>query len=238
MLITMSLPKNAELLAEKGKKITYHDPLYRMHNGSDHIIDIGQKLSISPKHIFNYMIKMVGEKVRKNEIIAHRKNTFSVKNVHADTDGVIQKIDHLSGHITIHIDKDENHIVQSFFTGTIQEKENNTLTIYLEKGQRIELVDITHDSGGKIFYFTDESLYFNINEEGIKNRIVIIEYLSPHIQIKCEALGARGFGYVEKKGQIVLPHMVFKKDDYIKMLQSRQTFIICSAFEKSAILYE
>ncbi len=238
MLITISLPKNAELLVEKGQKIIRHDPLYRMDKGRDYIIDIGQRLSISPKEIFNCMIKMVGEKVQKNEIIAQKKTVFSTKKVHADSEGIIQKIDHLTGHITLHIDKDENHIVQSFFTGVIQEKENNRLKIYLDKGHRIQLVDATHDCGGKIFYYTDESLYFTINEESIKNKMVVIEYLSPHIQIKCEALGASGFGYVEKKESITLPHMAFAKDDYLKILQSKQTLILCSAVEKCAIFYE
>lgn len=238
MLITITLPKNAELLVQKGQKVNLYDLLYRIDTGSECIIDIGQKLSISPKYIFNCMIKMVGEKVRKNEIIAQKKTMFSKKSVRADSDGVIQKIDHLSGHITLHIDNDENHIVQSFFTGIIQESENDTLTIYFEKGHRIEIENIAYDWGGKAYYFTDESLYFTINEENIKNKIIIIEYLSPHIQIKCEALGARGFGYVEKKGHTSLPHMTFKKDEYSKIMQSKHPFIICSTVEKSAILYE
>lgn len=239
MFITIALPENAELIAEKGKRITHGDPLYRVKQEKNQIIDIAQKLAIQPKQIFNCMIKMVGEKVKKNEVIALKKSLLSEKKIYADYDGIIQKIDHRAGLVILHIDKNENSIVQSFFTGIIHEKDDNRLKIYLEKGNRIELEATTNDWGGELFYFTDESLYFTINEESIKNKTVIIEYLSPHIQVKCEALGAIGFACMEKKDHTALPHAVFKKkDDYTQLIQSKKSFIICSAVEKIAIIYE
>lgn len=239
MFITITLPERGELLAEKGTTIAQGDPLYRTKKEEARTINIAQKLKIKPQAIFNVLTKVVGENVKKNEVIASQKGFLSARTLRADHDGVIEKIDHLSGHVTVRIDKDANTIIQSFFTGTIKDRENNHLIIEIEKGIAIELEMASTDWGSASFYLTDETRYFTINEEDIKNKTVIAEHLTPQMQVKCEALGAAGFLLVKKNRRIDLPHAIFKNpEEWIHVVESKKPSILCSALENKAVIYE
>lgn len=246
MLITIILPEDAQLMAEMGKKIVQGDPLYRTKRGKSFNIEVARSLKIRPSTIFTVLTKGVGEKVKKNEMIASKKGLISARSIRADQDGVIEKIDHVAGTVTMCIDNDKDAVVQSFFTGIIKKTENNRLTIDIEKGIVVELEMITIDWGGPAFYLTDEDRYFSMNEEDIKNKTVITQCLTPPIQVKCEALAAAGFilrvagsAIAKKDHHISLPHAIFKNpQDWDRIVSSKKPYILCSVVDRTAILYE
>lgn len=247
MLITLNIPKDAKIIAEEGEKINIGDELYHIEKKKEIKINIAQVLNIKPELIFQHLAKLIGEEVKKNEILAFKKGFLSTEKIYSDYQGVLKEINHNSGEITIlMIDKNSKRIVKSYFKAVINKIANNCLIIEITDAHKINFDQIPTEGGGELFYFLNNNSYFNIFEDNIKNRVVLIEELTPRVKIKCEALEAGGFIFCRKKTDSnffsTTDNLIFstqiKSEDYRKLINLKKRYIIFSTIDKIGIVYD
>lgn len=239
MIITLTLPNNTHLIAKKGEIINFGDPLYEIESRKEIIINIADKLGIRPENIFRYMVKVIGDKVKKGELIAKKKDFIRSQKIFSDYDGIIREINHQRGEVVLAMDKNNQKIVQSHFKGTIEDIKKNQLKIKIENGKEFDLKDINQDGGGEVFYFKKESLFFSITEEQIENKIIVLENLKSHIETKCEALDCAGFLFLGGKMISNLPSAKIKNiDDYRGICELEKKYVIFSKEDKIGIMYD
>jgi len=239
MIVDYQIPSNVNLLVKKGDRVNFETPLFENNVYEEIKIDVVKNLEINPKTIFRYLVKLVGEKVEKDEIIASKKGIFSSKKIASPFDGTITEIDHNLGTVTINtLSSDKKNIILSPFFGTVEKVEKNLLKIKLNKGEEFELKKSSDDFGGEIFYL-NQSEYYQISNETLENKIIVStdEKLPSFIQIKAEALGAKGF--------ITLQSLSEKTDCQFAVLKNiadlkkivEKNFKYCTVIKKSDKIY-
>lgn len=239
MQITLTIPQNAEILTAKGQKIVFGDEFYRKKKGQDLVINIAERFNIKPKSIFNHLAKVIGEEIKKNDLIAIKRGFLSAKKLFAENNCVLKNINHNTGEITLQIDKNDTNLVHSYFTGNIEDIIFNKLKINIEKGMTFALTQCDADWGGESFYFENPSGYFSVNEEKVKDKVVIAENLTKHTMVKCEALGALGFISVNKNDNINLPIAILKTlEDYKQIIALKKKYILLSSIDKIGVVYD
>lgn len=238
MIITLTLPKNAHLKVKKGEMIDFGDPLYAVASRQEIKINIAERLAVKPEDIFRHVVKVIGERVKKGELIAKKKKLLKTDKIYSDYDGVIKEINHQTGEILLTTDKDGQDIIPSYFEGLVEQIGRNQLKIEVENGKEFELKEINADGGGEIFYFKEEALFFSITEEQIRNKIIVLEKLKSHIEAKGEALGCSGFVLLIGKLPSSLPAAKIKKiDDYQRIIQLNRKYVIYSKNDKKVAVY-
>lgn len=245
MILNLSIPTQAILKVDIGQTVQIGKPLYEIATTYDVSIPIATTLNISGEEMFAHITKVIGDPVKKGDVVAQKKGFLSSKKIYAQHDGVVGGINHTTGTITIATDKDggtsQKQIVASFFNGIIEsiDSTGHQLVVKIEKGIEFPLKNVDVDGGGALYYFADESHYFTATEEEIEGRVIIIEELKPHIVAKCEALDATGFVCI-KNFSPQAEHVVqlAKIDDFKSLASSKKTFILYSTLEKKAIAYD
>lgn len=239
MTITLTLPKEAELKVKAGDKIEIGDALYSVYSSELVTIDIATKLHIQPDSIFHHLNKIIGEEIKKDDILAQRKGKLFSHKVVSEYQGTLKEIDHHKGTIILNTFNESQQEFSASFQGTVDSIENNHLKVSVKNGTEIPLKDVTMDGSGDLYLFHDEALFFSATEEEIDKSVIVIEEIKTHIQAKCEALGCNGFLYL--KGDITsdLPTARFKtEEDYNKIISSKKKHIIFSMEDKKAIVYD
>jgi len=266
MIITLALPKNAHFKIRKGVTINFGDPLYEVETRQETRINIAEKLRVKPEDIFRHVVKVIGEKVKKGELIAKKKNILKTDKIYSDADGLIKEINHQTGEIVLVADLavcGDKKIITANFKGIIEDiKKKLTLNqsaesaddlglprtdlrsgswvkIKIENGIEFELKDINSDGGGEVFYFKEESFFFRITEDQIKNKIIVLPNLKSHMEAKCEALGCSGFVLLTGKLPTNLPSAKIKNiNDYQRIIQLNCRYVIYSKKDKTGIVYD
>jgi len=238
MVITLSLPKDVEIKVKKGDVINFSDPLYQVRANKEIKINVAEKLEIKPEEIFRYITKVIGEEVKKGELLAKKKGLLGAKKIYSDCDGVIKEINHKTGEILLMTALNKQKLVRANFKGVVEGIGKNQLKIGLEGGTEFSLKEVNQDGGGEVFYFKDESFFFRVTEEEIRNKIIIIEELKKHIEAKCEALGCAGFLFLKGELPQDLPAGKIKNvGDYQKICELKKKYVIFSKEDKKAIVY-
>lgn len=239
MYVTLKIPETAELIVKKSQKISQGDELYRAQKKQAIIINLAQQLKIKPAAIFNHLVKVVGETLKKNDILAVKKGFLSKEVLRVEHDGILAAVNHHTGEITLQIDKDNHTIVYSYFTGVIHEVDKQMIKVRLEKGESFEVEDCATDWGGEVFYCRNEQNYLTVSEENVKNKVIMVEKLTPHLRAKSEALGALGFAYLIKETNTNSPRArLKKKEDYETLSAKKQKMILFSSADKIGVAYE
>ncbi len=239
MIITLTLPKNAHLKAKKGEIINFGDPLYEIETCQEIIINIVDKLGIKPENIFRYVVKIIGEQVKKGELLAKKKELIRTKKIYSDYNGLIREINHQTGEVLLAVDINDQKIIRSNFKGVIDDIRKNQLKIKIENGKEFELKDINQNGGGEVFYFKEESFFFSISEEQIENKIIVVENLKAHIEAKCEALDCSGFLFLGGNLPTNLPAAKIKNiDDYQQIVKLEKKYTFFSKEDKMGIVYD
>lgn len=231
MTLTIKIPLRAQVLVSKGDKIEPGTPLFEQKNKKNITVNIAEKLKIKPDLIFRYLDKIIGEDVQKGEILASKKGMFKTRKVLSTHEAIIKEVSHITGEITLLIDDDsESHpnVLEntvSGLKGTIERIDATTITIALKGAEAYPVKNVTADYAAELFYFTNDGLYFTANEDQLKNKLVVIDELKAHIEVKCEALGCVGFLYLSGKPTTQLPSASFiKKDVYDTMIRQSKKY--------------
>lgn len=240
MTIKLSLPPDVVIKPKKGDAVNFGDPLYEYSFSKKITINIAQKLGIKPDNIFQYLVKIIGEPIRKGELLAVKKSFFSPKKIYSSYDGIIKDINHQTGEVIIMSNKDcQKKVIVANFKGVIEDFNQTYLKIKIKEGKPFFLKEINQDGGGESYYFQSENSFFRLNEEEITDKIIIIENLKLIIEVKCEALGAKGFVFLKGQPSTNLPWAKIKNiDDYQKLYQLKKKYVIFSKRDKIAVVYD
>jgi hypothetical protein len=239
MIIKLSLPKNCLIKVKRKDEVSFGDHLYQYDFSQTISINIADKLAIKPANIFQSLVKIINQTIKKGELLAKKKGLFRTKKLYSDYDGIIKEINHVTGEVIIIQDKCSKKVVRSNFKGLIDDYNKNYLTVDIKNGKPFALKDVNKDGGGEVFYFQNESLFFQISEEDLKDKIIIIEDLKTHLESKCEALGAKGFVFLKGQPSTNLPYAKIKNiDDYQQICQLQKKYIIFSKEDRIGIVYD
>lgn len=250
MVINLEIAKNATLKIKKGDQIDFDQDLYHWKKRNQVKLNIASSLKIKPESIFQHLVKIIGEQVKKGETVAVKKGLLSSRKVNSHLDGTLTDINHQTGEITIETEKEgakkndrKDKIIKSNFKGTVEEIKNNLLKIKIENGQQFDLRQANQDGGGEAFYFKDEEQYFTISLDEIGQKIVVIEELKSHLVTKCEALGCAGFLFLKSAldvaSKTTFPFAKIKRiDDFKKIVELKKKYVIFSQADKILIAYD
>ncbi|HLL61188.1 MAG TPA: hypothetical protein VK338_05705, partial [Candidatus Nitrosocosmicus sp.] len=103
MNITLTLPKDAELHIKNGDQIDFGDKFFSVYSSELVTINVAEKLHIKPETIFHYLNKIIGEEIKKDEIIALKKNGLMTHKIVSDYNGRLKEIDHHTGAIILNV---------------------------------------------------------------------------------------------------------------------------------------
>lgn len=237
MLIKIPIPEETEVLVKKGDKIDFNTLIFDVNSFEKININISEKLKVNQKKIFNYLKKLVGEKIKKDDIIAEKKGVFFSFKVNSPADGIIEEVNHNTGEVIIKVKTDKKLSHFSFFKGIIHSVEKNFLEIKLNQAVSFLLKNKSEKNiGGKFFKF-DSSLFFQIKSDDIENKIIIAEKLTSFEQVKLEALGAKAFVTIESLPEKTdLPFFRFKNIEDFKKIK-KENFLYCTLIENSDKIY-
>lgn len=226
MTITIKIPDKARVLVSVGDKIEPEMPLFEQTKKKIITISISEKLKVKPEAIFRYLNKIIGEEVQKGEVLASKKGMFKTHKIFSTHEALIKEISHITGEITLLVDDetveaDTTSTQNALFglKGVVEKIDQTTITVSLKGADAVNVKNVTADCAAELFYFINEGLYFTANEDELKNKLVIIENLKPHVEVKCEALGCVGFLYLTGHPTTDLPSAALtKKEEYDTMV--------------------
>jgi len=190
MIINVHVDEKSNFLIKEGDKVDFETPFREKFSQSTITIDIAKKLDIDPSKIFRYLKKLVGEEIKKNQIIALKQGLLSNIKLVSEYDGHIKEVDHNSGKIILNINQSEKLIENCFFKGKIKSIKDKDIKIEVDKGNEYPLKIASANFGGEILYLKNETELYSTN---VSKKIIIVDSISDYFQTKAEALGAVGF---------------------------------------------
>ncbi len=191
MVLDYELPTDYKLLVKKGDLIDFQTSLFELKTYSVNEVNISTKLDVSPEKIFRYLKKLVGEEVKKGEILASKKNLLSTRSVISEFTGTITEIDHNLGKIILKTEGGSRQRLYSYFKGTVEDFDNKTLKIQVKDLKEFPLKSATTDFGGESFYLKTKDANYLTNDF-IDGKIIIADQISSYTQAKVEALSVSG----------------------------------------------
>lgn len=239
MTISLNIPASAEIKVSKGDHIEPNDILFSVHSSALTTIQIADRLHIKPEAIFHYLSKIIGEEIKKGDIIAEKKGKVFSNKVLAEHTGLLKEIDHHAGSISILVAQEEQDGKLAGFDGDVEDIIDHKIVIKVKNGVEVGLKSASMDGAGELFYFNSESMYFDTNEEDLEHKIILIEEIKQHIAAKCEALGCAGFLYLAGSVETDLPAGQLKnREDYILLKEKKKKYTIFSLDDKKVIVYD
>lgn len=234
MIISIPIPDNAKCLLKNGQTIDINQPFVEYSTITSISIPLSQKLQISSGDIFKYIVKFVGENIKKGEALAIKKGFFSSTKILSEYDGIIKEIDHNNGLCVIDVEKGEKKNILSYFKGEVTEINKKELHLKVKNPHEYLLKESTGNFGGKTIYLK------NYSEKAITtqncNTVCIAETITPYFQSKTEALGIDGYVSLNKLSENTsLPNALFKQIADIKKA-IEQNFPYCIIDKKKSII--
>ncbi len=211
MVLTIPLPEKGKPLIKVGQKVDFATPLYEEKAMREVKVYISQKIDVSPKKIFQYVKKLVGDTVDQGEILAEKKAFMSGKSYKSEVSGILKEINHVDGSVLIDVATSESTVSNSFFKGEVTSLTPQEIHLKVEKSKEYETKEQSGTSfGGPVFYMKHETDAYS--EEEIAGRVVVSQAVSSYTQMKMEALGAAGFVTLHHISESTeAPRAVFKQ---------------------------
>ncbi len=192
MTITFQVsPVTDKLLIKAGQEVDFKTPLIKQVYTTDAKVNITQKLQIPPQDIFIHLTKVVGDEIKKGEILAKKKTLLSEKTYASEHEGVVKEINHEEGSLLISTKVKKEDVRYAYFKGTVEEVKKNEVTLKVEKAKVFQAKDISEDFGGKVL-FSEKSSLERLNEEDIKNKVLFADTIKSYIRVKFEVMGILG----------------------------------------------
>jgi len=237
MIINIQISEKSNYLIKEGDKVDFETPFREKFSQSTITIDIAKKLDIDPSKIFRYLKKLVGEEIKKNQIIASKHSLLNSIKLVSEYDGHIKEVDHNTGKITLNIDRNEKSIEKCFFKGKIKSIKDKEVKIEVNKGDEYSLKIASTNFGGEVLYLKNEDDLYSSN---VSKKIVIVDSISDYFQTKAEALGARGFVTLIKLSDPTELNQVLIKniDDIKKIIKNNYPYCIINQQDNKIIFYQ
>ncbi|CAN5223506.1 hypothetical protein BH09PAT2_BH09PAT2_00500 [soil metagenome] len=238
MKVPVKIPENSELLIQTGQKVDFDTPFIQKKGRKQLNIPLARTLNFKPEKIFLVLKKVIGDRVKKGELLAENKAFLSTKQYFAEADGIIAEVNHNTGSLVLEIDTEDSQIINCFFTGDIEAIHDDHIEIGVKKMKKFETLEHINDYGGaQVFYLINQG---PCAEEDVENRYVCTTVIDPLAHIKIEAFGAQGYITDTKKSfggnikQIVLQN----PEDFQDIHENKYPYCIVGLDNTSIYLYE
>lgn len=202
MVLSIPMPEAGKPLIKSGQKVDFNTPIFEQKIRREMKIFISQKIDVSPQKIFQYIKKLVGDRVEKGELLAEKKSFMGGRHYKSEYEGILKEINHTDGSVVLEVSTQENTIATSFFKGEITKIDGKELHLKVEKAKQFEVKEQTGSFGGKTYIMKKE--HDQVSEEDVAGCVIIADSVSSYSQMKLEALGVSGF--------VILHHLKEKTD--------------------------
>ncbi len=98
------LPLTGEVLVKKGDKVTSTDIVARTYlPGNVETVNVANRLGMPPEDVKNFMLKKVGDEVKKDEVIAEMKQLFGLFKSQATSpvEGTVETVSEVTGQVIV-----------------------------------------------------------------------------------------------------------------------------------------
>ncbi len=191
MIVNIEIPEDSRCLLKLGQKVALGAPYLENKINLDKTISISKELNIKPKKIFQFLKKFVGDKVKKDEVLAIKKNFFGEKKFLSPFDGIIKEIDHEGGDIVLTINEKNKKTYPAYFKGEVVDLKKDFFSLDIGRGEEFPIKKIKNNFGGEVFLWEEKKIH-QLTEENINGKIIVANSISELIIAKIEALGAAG----------------------------------------------
>lgn len=231
MIINIQVGEKSNLLIKEGDKVDFGTPFREKTFQSTITIDLAKKLNIDPGKIFRYLKKLVGEEIKKNELIASKNGLLTSIKLVSEYNGHIKEVDHKTGKIILNIDKTGKLVEKCFFKGKIKSIKDNEIKVEVNKGEEYPLKMTSNSFGGEVLYLKKET---DLQSSNVSKRIIVVDTISDFFQIKAEALGAKGFvTLIKTPDPTELNQAIIKNIDDMKKI-IKNNYIYCIIDQKGS----
>lgn len=233
----MQKPRDVTLMIQEGQDVDLMTPYYKKNTSEPVKIPVATLLKFPPEKIFMSLHKLVGEEIKKGDVIADYKGIFGIREYLSEYSGVISEINHHDGSITIDVQSKETNTVSCPFHGKIDEITPDSVVLNVKEGKSYSIEQVSHIIGGNVFYYTDQTKS-KVSEEAVEHTVVVAKTIPAYDQVKMEALGARSFITLEKLPEKTsLPAgRISKIEDYKNISSSAHPYCIIGS-DKSKITF-
>lgn len=226
MEVEILLPKGAKLNFNPPKKVKFGDPVFKILKTKKITIEVSTPLGIKPEKIYNYLKKLIGDEVKKEDIIAEKKGFLSSTEITSPVDGKIVEINHLLGTITIETEEGDYDMFKEL-EGEILEKKEDKVLVKLNHAEafKIKKTNIHEIIGGELFITSFDK---ELNFENLKNKITLLEKPTEYLENKLLALQTKAIItlYPPTQNRIPFVQLVNIKDfEKIKNKPKKYTLI-------------
>jgi len=239
MEITLKVPDEAVFQISEGQKVNIGDPFYCIKKSQDIQVSIAKPLGVKPALIFQYIQVVIGSTVKPGDTLATAKKLIGTKKISSQVDGIVVRIDHEEGIITLNASSDQDTVKSCFFNGTITslDQKNSVVTLKVGAGINVPAVLIDGGDGGGDVTLTTPDNYFSLNADDIRGNAVVIYDVPSHIFTKLDALDAGGVIYVSGEVTSELPSAKISEKDFKLITEKPYAFIVFSSHEKKIFAY-
>lgn len=239
MEVTLKIPQDAVIHISEGQKVNIGDPFYSIKKSEDLHIPIAKPLGVKPDLIFQYTQVVIGSSVKQGDVLASAKKFIGTKKISSDIDGIVVRIDHEEGIITINALSDQDKTQTCFFNGTISsiDQKNSLVTVKVGSGISVPAINIEGGDGGGDITITTPENYFSLNADDIHGNAVVIHDVPSHIFTKLDALDAGGVIYVSGEVTTEVPSANISEKDFKLVTEKPHAFIVFSSHEKKIFAY-
>ncbi|MDH7476172.1 MAG: hypothetical protein QHH09_01735 [Microgenomates group bacterium] len=214
MIINCQLPNEGEIVIKAGQKVDFKTPLFKKKTKKEKKIFLAEKIGVPAEKIFSYLKKIVGDKIKKGDLLAEKKTFLTEKKFFSDYDGLIKEINHLEGYLIIEEETEKEKIFYAYFQGKVEEIKDNQIKLVVKDGREFELKEAREDFGGEVFYYQEKIPTESLVEEQVAKKVIVAKNLTAYSQAKLEALEIAGFVTL-----LSLPEMTGRPAAKIKNLE-------------------
>ena len=246
-LLPIILPQDAVLKISVGDKISAGDIIAQAKsNSNDEILHLSKDYKVNPKKIKKYLLKNLGDKVEKGEVIAKINGVLGItsQNIINNFSGIVAKIDESLGEIYVKkLDVPEAKSIFSPVDGTIDFCNNEKIVIKTTQLAFIAKDAVGNEGSGKlkaIEEYDPEKL-----TAGVLGKIPVVKKIDNVSLFKIIGLGGEGIIIQEledmdfvdlNEKKIEIPVMVVSSDDFEKITRKDGSKVYLNGVSKSIII--
>ncbi len=192
-VMQMMFHTNAHIASgiQAGQVVDFNTPFARKTVTRQERISVTEPLGIAPKEIFLHLLKVVGEEVQKDELLAEKKGMFGTKQLISEFAGTIKEINHEDGSVTLEMKTEINQDESSYFTGRIADIKDQTVTLDVNEYKSLELKESSGDFGGEMLRTAHDNLAA-LHADIVENKVIVIEEIKPAEVVRLDVLDENG----------------------------------------------
>lgn len=238
MKVPVKFPESVELLISSGQKVDFTTPFFRKKTKKSIKIPLSDILKFKPEKIFMSLKKVIGDAVKKGDLLAENQSFLSSKQYFSSVDGTIKEIDHLTGTLTVELETGKDHIIACFFTGEVETIGDDYLELKVTKAHKFDTTETPHYVGAPVFYISGAEN--TVTEDNVADRCICAVEINPLDHAKIETFGAKAFITSATTPKISnLDHIVLQNhEDFENVLKEQYPFCIMGVDSKSIYFYK